>query len=146
MNNKIIKKKDRAKELISKKESLFKCPLCSGAMSMNDTYSLTCQSKHTFDLSKKGYLNLLTTATSPVYSKELFEARHKVCKAGFYDPLIDALEEIISRYQKRIIKKDTSILDDGWEKEHIFMIFIRELMKAGKVLFSVWIFQKTVLI
>lgn len=126
MNNKIIKKKDRAKELISKKESLFKCPLCSGAMSMNDTYSLTCQSKHTFDLSKKGYLNLLTTATSPVYSKELFEARHKVCKAGFYDPLIDALEEIISRYQKRIIKKDTSILDAGCgEGTHIYDIYKR---------------------
>jgi len=121
-----MKKKDRAKELIKKKDSLFKCPVCNGAMLMNDTNSLTCNFRHSFDLSKKGYLNLLTSAISPVYSKELFEARHKLCKSGLYNPLVDELAKIITRYKNESIKKEINILDAGCgEGTHIYDIYKR---------------------
>lgn len=120
----IIKKKDRAREFIKKNQRLFKCPVCNGAMFINDLNSLTCDSKHCFDLSKKGYLNLLTSSNDVVYSKELFEARHKVCAAGFYDPLIDMLSNIISKYENSIYKKEIAILDAGCgEGSHIYDIF-----------------------
>lgn len=119
-----IKKKDRVRELIKKNQRIFKCPICNGSMFINGLNSLTCDSKHCFDLSKKGYLNLLTSNNAPVYSKELFKARHEVCRAGFYDPLINELSNIISRYQNGICKEKITILDAGCgEGSHIYDIF-----------------------
>lgn len=119
-----IKKKDRARELIKKNQRLFKCPICNSPMLISDLNSLACDSKHCFDLSKKGYLNLLTSNNNPVYSKELFEARHEVCRAGFYDPLINELSNIISQYQNLICKEKITTLDAGCgEGSHIYDIF-----------------------
>jgi len=115
-----IKKKDRARKLIQKNKWLFKCPVCNGSMFMNDFGSLTCNSRHNFDLSKKGYLNLLTSSNTPVYSKELFEARHLVCESSFYDPLIVELAKIIDEYKKLINNEEMNILDAGCgEGSHI---------------------------
>ncbi|QGU95413.1 methyltransferase domain-containing protein [Clostridium bovifaecis] len=120
MSIKSIKKKDRAGELIQKNKRIFKCPVCCGKMFMNDFGSLTCNSKHSFDLSRKGYLNLLTAGNTPVYSKELFEARHLVCESGFYDPLIVELSKIINEYKKLRNNEEISILDAGCgEGSHI---------------------------
>ncbi|MGI6748107.1 MAG: methyltransferase domain-containing protein [Anaerovoracaceae bacterium] len=121
---KSIKKKDRACELIQKNKMIFKCPVCSSIMFINHSGSLTCNSNHSFDLSRKGYINLLTSSYTPVYTKELFESRHKVCEAGFYDPLIDKLAEIIDGYKQSKEHKGMNILDAGCgEGSHINSIF-----------------------
>lgn len=134
----IIKKKDRAREFIKKNQRLFKCPVCNGAMFINDLNSLTCDSRHCFDLSKKGYLNLLTSNNAPVYSKELFESRHKVCRAGFYEPLIEMLSKIISQYQNRICKEKMTILDAGCgEGSHIYDIFKKSEGNLGNTFVGV---------
>lgn len=126
-----MKKKDRARDLIRKNHEVFKCPVCSGLMFMNDSNSLTCNSRHCFDLSKKGYINLLVSNNAPVYSKELFEARHKVCRTGFYEPLIDKLAKIIEQYQKSINRRAINILDAGCgEGSHIYELFKRMKGKA----------------
>lgn len=124
MCKKSIKKKDRARKLIKKSKEIFKCPICNGFMSIDDSNSLTCNSNHCFDLAKKGYINLLTSSGVPSYSKELFQARHKVIEAGFYDPLIDKLVEIICEHQKYINKEKVNILDAGCgEGSHIYSIY-----------------------
>ncbi|HHW30608.1 MAG TPA: methyltransferase domain-containing protein [Clostridiaceae bacterium] len=123
-NNKSIKKKDKARNLINESHRIFKCPVCSSPMFVNDSYSLICKSRHCFDISKKGYLNLLTSINSTVYSKELFEARHKVCAAGFYDPLINMLSEAVINYKNLNHKEHINILDAGCgEGSHICGIF-----------------------
>lgn len=115
-----IKKKDKARELIQKNKMIFKCPVCARMMVIDDFGCLMCNSKHSFDLSRKGYLNLLTANNTPVYTKELFEARHKVCEAGFYDPLIDELAQIINEYKESRENKKMNILDAGCgEGSHI---------------------------
>jgi 23S rRNA (guanine745-N1)-methyltransferase len=117
---KSIKKIDRARELVKKKCNLFKCPVCSKPMLIGDHNSLVCDNDHSFDFSKKGYLNLLTASNTPVYSKELFAARHKVCLAGFYDPLTDILVKIINER----FPKNKAVLDAGCgEGSHIYDIF-----------------------
>ena len=98
MSKKGIKKKDRIRGLIENNEALFRCPVCNGAMFM-DGYSLSCSESHNFDLARKGYLNLLLSGNAPVYSRDLFEARHEVCRAGFYGPLIERIAEIIAVYR-----------------------------------------------
>ena len=122
MNKKRIKKRDRIIRLLEKNKDLFKCPVCNEAMFM-DNYSLTCNSGHNFDLARKGYLNLLLSGNPPVYSRELFEARHEVCKAGFYTPLIEEMAKIIVDYRKAIDQEKECILDAGCgEGSHIYSL------------------------
>lgn len=129
-----IKKKDRIRELIQNNNNLFKCPICSGTMIMNDFGSLTCNLKHNFDLSKKGYLNLLVSGKAPVYSKKLFEARHRVCKTGFYAPLLNKLAQILDEYKKSRDNKKIKILDTGCgEGSHIYSISQRAKENQGNI-------------
>jgi 23S rRNA (guanine745-N1)-methyltransferase len=124
------KKIDRARGLVKTKQYLFKCPICSGQMFIDDHKSLACHNNHSFDFSKKGYLNLLTAANSPSYSRELFAARHQVCLAGFYDPLIDKLIEIINAH----FPDNKAVLDAGCgEGSHIYDIYRKTQEKSDNV-------------
>lgn len=114
-----IKKIERARKLVKNKGLLFKCPVCNQSMFVNGMGSLSCDQNHSFDFSKQGYLNLLTAAGTPVYSKELFAARHEVCLAGFYDPLVEMLVNIIHAHPG-----SKNILDAGCgEGSNIFNIY-----------------------
>jgi len=131
MSTQNIKKKARIRDLIKKNQKIFKCPVCSEPMTMNE-YSLICKSKHCFDLAKKGYINLLTSSYVPVYSKELFAARHKICEIGFYGPLINKLGEIIEYYRILNNKKEIKILDAGCgEGSHTYELFKPSNEKLG---------------
>lgn len=81
-------------------------------MKIDLSRSLTCKKGHSYDLSKKGTINSLRNACKLIYSKELFEARNAVCEAGFYDPLLEELVEVISRHQQKINRK-VNVLDIG---------------------------------
>lgn len=132
MEIKSIKKIDRARELVRNRQDLFKCPICSGQMFIDDHKNLACNNNHSFDFSKKGYLNLLTAANTPVYSRELFAARHQVCLAGFYDPLIDKLVEIVSAH----FPANKTVLDAGCgEGSHIYDIY-RKTQGSSEHLFA----------
>lgn len=123
MSTKIIKKKDRARKLIQNNKRIFKCPICSEKMFMNSFGSLTCNYRHSFDLSRKGYLNLLIGSNTPTYSKKLFEARHLLHEFGFYDLLTVELTRIIAEYKKLRDFAEINILDAGCgEGSHIVSI------------------------
>jgi len=93
--------------------SLFKCPICSKEMDINETKSLICLDNHSFDLAKKGYVNLLASSRKDEYNNEMLEARKQVCDKGFFDPLLEKINslilEIVSDFQSTTIK----ILDAG---------------------------------
>jgi 23S rRNA (guanine745-N1)-methyltransferase len=104
-------------------KDLFQCPLCRESME-TDLLSFVCARGHRFDLSKNGYLNLLPHADQSIYSKDLFSARAKVCRAGFFDPLLDRItEEILCR---RPDAQGLRILDAGCgEGSHLIRILQR---------------------
>ncbi|QOX63636.1 methyltransferase domain-containing protein [Anoxybacterium hadale] len=107
-------KKSRAQINIKNNQNKFKCPICSGAMTLKNECNLICKKNHSFDLSRKGYLNLLASGSSAKYEKELFEARKQVCSFGFFDPLIKHLGERISGYSNdNSAKNGISVLDAG---------------------------------
>lgn len=71
----------------------FICPVCRQALT-KQAGSLACPRRHTFDIARQGYVNLLTKAPVNLYEdKALFLARRAVYKAGFFDPVIRALRE-----------------------------------------------------
>ena len=107
-------KKNRALKNIRKNQHQFKCPICNGSMLLKDDLNLTCSKNHSFDLSRKGYLNLLASGNHAKYARELFEARQQVCSYGFFDPLIQTLGEMILNHSRENIpNRAVSVLDAG---------------------------------
>ncbi len=71
------------------------CPICHSSL-MPAGASLACEKKHTFDIARQGYVNLLTRKPDTLYEdKALFQARRLVYGAGFFDPLLDALRPLV---------------------------------------------------
>ncbi|MBN2794120.1 MAG: methyltransferase domain-containing protein [Clostridia bacterium] len=124
MNNNMniaVKKKDQVINTIKSHENLLSCPICHNPMFV-DNELLKCDKKHTFDISKKGYINLLTTNHQGIYTKSLFESRNIISKAGFFNPMLEALERIL----KQCVTKESVILDAGCgEGSHLTQLFHR---------------------
>jgi 23S rRNA (guanine745-N1)-methyltransferase len=108
-----MNKRIKSAEYLSDFESIFKCPLCASTMKVFESKSLICSNNHTFDFTKQGYINLTTHPIKTKYSKELFEARRKlIAEDGFFEPLSQAIAEIINKHVA--IKKGTlSLIDMG---------------------------------
>ena len=71
---------------------LLRCPVCGAAFS-RDLNALRCENGHTFDPSRKGWLNLMPNAKPSKYHAALFEARRRILEAGFYDGVIGAIRK-----------------------------------------------------
>lgn len=89
-------------------ENLLRCPLCKEALQYSEK-TLTCINGHCFDISSKGYLNLLPNQkSSKEYNHDFFENRRLVLDKGFYSHILDGIKEYIQS-QKGI----TAIIDAG---------------------------------
>lgn len=98
--------------LIAEYIDIFRCPICSSQMSIDNLKSLVCNNHHCFDLARHGYVNLLTHAIKSKYDKRMFQSRSIVFRSGFFKPLIDGISREITdqiKYKNGRIK----ILDAG---------------------------------
>lgn len=77
---------------------MLRCPLCGSAFALEGA-SLRCQSKHCYDLSSKGYLNLAPAHSQSTgqYNTALFQSRNRIFQAGFYQPVLDAIGGMLER-------------------------------------------------
>lgn len=92
-----VRKRERARRAFNKNISLFRCPVCHGRMLRTDAHGLNCTEGHNFDLSRKGYVNLLTARQNTVYDRVLFQARREVFEAGLFGPLVNKTVEVINK-------------------------------------------------
>ena len=85
------------------------CPVCGAPMGESETKkSLICQGRedsaragkrHCFDLAASGYVNLAPPAQSfSGDSKEAVRSRTRFLDSGFYEPIRDAVCEIVKKY------------------------------------------------
>lgn len=77
--------------------SIFSCPLCHTALSPLAPASLRCEKGHCFNLSAKGYASFAANAKPSKYDKALFESRRAVFDAGYYLPVVNAIEAVIRK-------------------------------------------------
>ena len=74
----------------------FICPICRAPL-MREGMRCFCESGHSFDLAKSGYVNLLTASKKhskdPGDSKEMVAARRDFLGKGYYAPLRAAVAE-----------------------------------------------------
>ncbi len=79
------------------------CPVCGKALQQNGR-ALQCESGHSFDLAREGYVNLLThskkSGDAIGDSREMARARRAFLEQGWFRPLADALAEEIASLGK----------------------------------------------
>lgn len=107
-----MNKLTRSALYISNHEALLKCPICDSSMEVQDLKSIVCSNRHTFDIAKQGYLNLMTNHIKTNYDRTLFEARRKVIvESSFFSPLNKAITTFINEYAPS--KKELTLVDMG---------------------------------
>ncbi|HHU63960.1 MAG TPA: methyltransferase domain-containing protein [Clostridiales bacterium] len=74
---------------------IFKCPVCGDGMYVDEFKSIICMKNHCFDISRRGYVNLLLKPPKHKYGKELFKSRSVICQMGFFDPLLESIVRLI---------------------------------------------------
>ncbi len=92
---------------------LFKCPICGKEMNIHDANSLFCLDKHSFDLAKKGYVNLLLSSGKTEYNQEMLESRKKVNRMGFFKLMIDGINDLLLETISNTDSNEIKILDAG---------------------------------
>lgn len=92
---------------------MYICPICKDKL-IKEGKSYYCSSKHCYDISKEGYVNLLPVqkknSLNPGDNKEMITARHLYLNAGAYDKLVKSIADVIAKY----VESDSiNILDAG---------------------------------
>ena len=82
------------------------CPNCKRKLIRIDN-SYKCSNKHSFDISKQGYVNLLLNSKNSGDNKEMINARYEFLKKGYFDNLLTSISSIIKSLNI------TNILDIG---------------------------------
>lgn len=123
-----VSKKTRATKMFAANIGLFYCPLCGGDLAVRNE-GVNCSLNHSFDVARKGYLNLFTGPQTGLYGKELFVARQEVFDAGVYDPLIDAVAGLIKQ-----CNPETPLLLDAGCGEGSFLKRMGEHLKEATLL------------
>jgi 23S rRNA (guanine745-N1)-methyltransferase len=77
---------------------LFCCPICSQRLHQIGQ-TLKCGASHHFDISREGYVNLLPShhrrSFKPGDDAATVSSRRRFLDAGFYDPLVRAIESVL---------------------------------------------------
>lgn len=82
------------------------CPLCQQPLTMAEK-SWYCVNSHSFDVAKEGYVNLLPVqykkSRSPGDTPQSVQARRAFLQAGYYQPLRDAIHQLLQPLQAQQI-------------------------------------------
>ncbi|MDD6264763.1 MAG: methyltransferase domain-containing protein [Clostridia bacterium] len=89
----------------------FLCTVCRGELHDNKKGTLVCRNGHCFDISSKGYVNLLSGAKGSVHGddKQMCISRRDFLNGGYYKPLLDKICDLSEKY----FTKSCVLLDAG---------------------------------
>ena len=91
--------------------TIFSCPVCKKELFIEGrTYK--CENRHSFDISKEGYVNLLLSGKSTDTSgddKEMVSARTHFLDSGYYEPLRKKVSGLI----QSLCSESSVLLDAG---------------------------------
>ena len=77
------------------------CPICGEVLHRQDR-QYVCPNRHSFDIARQGYVNLLTVqqkhSLAPGDTREQVLSRRSFLEAGFYAPIADALIAAARKY------------------------------------------------
>ena len=80
---------------------ILSCPVCGKPLSVCER-SYTCPSRHSYDIAKQGYVNLLPVnkrhSDDPGDTKEMVLSRREFLESGKYQCFSDKLNELVLKY------------------------------------------------
>ena len=78
--------------------SLFLCPVCGAPLTRGESRYL-CEHNHSYDIAAAGYVHLLPAnkkhSLLPGDDKNMAAARNRFLSGGWYQPLRDAMAQIV---------------------------------------------------
>src|SRR5580658_8946405 len=88
--------------------ALWSCPVCHVLLVLSsDGRRWACQSGHSFDVARAGYVNLSTGGQrrirQPGDSEQMINARRRFLATGAFDPLTNALVEVASQESPNVV-------------------------------------------
>lgn len=87
-------------------QALLACPLCQQSLAMEES-SLKCLNRHSYDIAKFGYVNLAPQVKQARdYDKTSFQNRQAILEAGFYQHILDELQDLL-----QALPEEQTILD-----------------------------------
>lgn len=111
---------------------MYVCPVCGKKLKRHEK-SWHCQNGHSFDIAKKGYVNLLTTAgRNPRNSgdnPQMVKARTEFLDRGYYTPLAEKTADIMSELVKNIERP--VIIDSGCGEGFYTSAYAKRLGKCS---------------
>ena len=110
--------------------SIFICPVCGEKLDISGK-SYICPNRHTFDMAKSGYVNLLPTNNSGSVhgdNKLMLRARRDFLEKGYYKPLCDAVCKTIFHYCW-----DGSIILDAGCGEGYYTTAVKAIFDQSKI-------------
>lgn len=75
----------------------FRCPLCEAALTLENK-SYICPNRHTFDVSREGYVNFAVGKSESGDDDGMCAGRHRFLSAGYYRPFAEWLAQTVKEY------------------------------------------------
>ncbi len=86
---------------------MLRCPVCQEKIDKNSDKTYGCANGHSFDISKKGYVNFLLCnqmrSKLPGDNKQMVEARQKFLEKDYYRDFLEQLKNLIDSYAPNTI-------------------------------------------
>ena len=111
--------------------SALVCPLCGASFEVEGR-SVVCHNRHTFDLARSGYVNLLPStrklAETVGDNHEMLSARERFLGGGYFGPLVHALRRLARESTERPIEPEGYALEVGSGTGHYLAAINDELV------------------
>jgi len=98
-----VKKIDQGIAFVQANLGLFRCLVCDQPYDVIAGHSLSCPNGHQLDFSKKGTLYFLTHQVQSEYDADMLAARRRILQAGFFRPIVAAINAHLSAQPQRIL-------------------------------------------
>ena len=117
-------------------ETLLTCPVCKKRLSKDESgKTYKCESNHTYDIAKEGYVNLLISnqkrSKNPGDSKEMVLARMDFLNRGYYKPISDKISELIIEHLRNQNIDAPNILDLGCGEGYYLVNLKHDIENSG---------------
>ncbi len=90
-------------------KNILICPICNSELTEGDK-RIFCDAGHSFDISKRGYVNLLTgNKANHGDNRQMIEARRDFLSLGYYKPFCDEICRLTEKYATN----SSAIIDSG---------------------------------
>ncbi|OGO77958.1 MAG: hypothetical protein A2Y23_04410 [Clostridiales bacterium GWB2_37_7] len=118
----------------------YKCPVCNKQL-VKKGNSYCCSQRHTYDIAKEGYVNLLLAnqmkSKDPGDSKEMMTARNSFLKKGYFEQLSDKINSVMWQFMNAKVDDKFVVFDAGCGEGYYTDRVYNSLAKT-KEMSSVW--------